>query len=184
MKGVVTTRRQARECALQLLFELDLNPGLDREESILRFWQNQYIMSKNWDNNERDVMAMGKPNKPLEDQVVSAKMRAFTEARVRGVLDHLQEIDTALETYTSNWEVYRLGTVERNVLRLAYYELAYCPDVPAPVVLNEAIDLAKYFNNSEAGRFVNGVLDKLRIELQKKQNAEQTSTTTTTTQSV
>ena len=178
MKGVIT-RRQARECALQLLFELDLNPGLDVEEAILRFWRQQYLVSRHWEKSEDDLLAMGKPNKPLEEQVVSSKMRVFTETRVRGVLEHLQEIDTALETYTSNWEVYRLGTVERNVLRLAYYELAYCPDVPPPVVLNEAIDLAKYFSNTEAGRFVNGVLDKLRIELQKKQSAEQAATTTT-----
>jgi N utilization substance protein B len=68
--------------------------------------------------------------------------------------------------------MHRMGSVERNVLRLAFYEMTYCEDVPAPVVLNEAIDLAKYFSNADAGRFVNGVLDKLNKEMHGPKPAE------------
>jgi N utilization substance protein B len=81
------------------------------------------------------------------------------------VLGHLDEIDDKLAAYTKNWPLYRMGTVERNVLRLAFYELLYCSDVPPAVVLNEAIDLAKYFSNTDSGRFVNGILDRLNKDL-------------------
>jgi N utilization substance protein B len=99
--------------------------------------------------------------------VAPPKIRLFTEKLVRGVLGHLPEIDAKVQSYTQNWPLYRMGSVERNVLRLAFYEMIYCIDVPPAVVLNEAIDLAKYFSNADAGRFVNGVLDKLNKELKR-----------------
>ena len=99
--------------------------------------------------------------------MASPKIRQFTENLVRGVQGHLAEIDAKLQSYTQNWPLHRMGSVERNVLRLAFYEMIYCADVPPAVVLNEAIDLAKYFSNADAGRFVNGVLDRLNKEIKR-----------------
>jgi N utilization substance protein B len=65
-----------------------------------------------------------------------------------------------IETYAEHWKIRRMGVVDRNVLRIALYELHYCKDIPKAVVLNEAIDLAKYFSNSDSGKFVNGILDR------------------------
>lgn len=162
----MATRRQGREWALQMLFQSDLNPGLDLDAAIPKFWRQQWTcqMEEDADKEQADEAA-AKKGKSVEDRVAPPKMRLFTETLVRGVLTHLPEIDAKLKEHTLNWPMHRMGSVERNVLRLAYYELLFCPDVPPAVVLNEAIDLAKYFSNADAGRFVNGILDKLNKEL-------------------
>jgi N utilization substance protein B len=95
-------------------------------------------------------------------------MKEFAEQRIKGVLGGVAELDAALEPFLKNWEFYRLGTVERNVLRLGAWELANCPDVPAPIVINEAVDLAKFFSESQSGKFVNGVLDSYAKKLAEK----------------
>jgi len=166
----MATRRQGREWALQMLFQSDLNPGLDLDAAIPKFWRQQWTCQmEEAEEQESDAKeeteTKGAKPKSVEDRVAPLKIRLFTEKLARGVLAHLPEIDEKLKSYTLNWPMHRMGSVERNVLRLAFYELMFCEDVPAPVVLNEAIDLAKYFSNAEAGRFVNGILDKLNKEL-------------------
>jgi N utilization substance protein B len=159
----MATRRQGREWALQMLFQADMNPGLDLDMSIPKFWRQQYTCKV--EEAEKRDETLPESSKPVEDRVAPPKIRQFTETLVRGVLGRLDEIDAKLASYTQNWPLHRMGSVERNVLRLAFYEMLHCADVPPAVVLNEAIDLAKYFSNADAGRFVNGVLDKLNKEL-------------------
>ena len=164
----MATRRQGREWALQMLFQSDLNPGLDLDAAIPKFWRQQWTCQMEEDaDKDGDGESESAKAKPVEDRVAPPKMRLFTETLVRGVLGHLDEIDAKLQSYTQNWPLHRMGSVERNVLRLAFYEMLYCTDVPPAVVLNEAIDLAKYFSNADAGRFVNGVLDKLNKEIKR-----------------
>jgi len=160
----MATRRQGREWALQMLFQADMNPGMDLDMAIPKFWRQQWTC-KVEDAAEKLIELKVKESKPVEDRVAQPKIREFTEKLVRGVVGHLAEIDDKLVSYTKSWPLHRMGSVERNVLRLAFYEMLYCADVPPAVVLNEAIDLAKYFSNAEAGRFVNGVLDRLNKEL-------------------
>ena len=164
----MATRRQGREWALQMLFQSDLNPGLDIDMAIPKFWRQQWTCQQE-EAEKKDAEEPTEKTlaKPVEDQVAPPKIRQFTENLVRGVLGHLDEIDTKLQSYTQNWPLHRMGSVERNVLRLAFYEMIYCTDVPPAVVLNEAIDLAKYFSNADAGRFVNGVLDRLNKEIKR-----------------
>ena len=69
-------------------------------------------------------------------------------------------LDSRIEPRLKNWSLYRLGTVERNVLRLGAWELSRCPEIPAPIAINEAVDLAKFFSETQSGKFVNGVLDR------------------------
>lgn len=164
------TRRQGREWAVQMLFQADLNPDTKVEHMIETFWQQQW--SCHMDESDQKVPTPKQLKKPVPDRVAPHDIREFTEKRVRGVLKHLDEIDEALENSSSHWELFRIGTVERNVLRLGYYELVYCPDVPPPVVLNEAVDLANYFSNSEAGRFVNGILDPINKKLQASRSSD------------
>ncbi|MBO4287028.1 MAG: transcription antitermination factor NusB [Kiritimatiellae bacterium] len=180
---VRVTRRQAREWALQMLCLADLNPGEDLDSMIETFW-NEMLSMKREEEEERALDAARNPLSVIRweeaetprakssesiDHVCPPPLRVFAETRVRGVVNDLAAIDKAIEQYAEHWAVYRMGTVERNVLRLAYFELRDCPDVPAPVVLNEAIDLAKYFSNTNAGRFVNGILDKMRLDLRKEE---------------
>ena len=133
----MATRRHAREWAVQLLFQLDLNPSAI-DGALKEFWSTT----------ESD-----------------SKSRDFAEKLVRGVCTNREQIDEALSAFTSNWELHRIGVVERNVMRMAIFEFLYCDDVPAAVSINEAVDLAKFFSVRESGRFVNGVLDRARKEL-------------------
>lgn len=134
----MATRRDAREWAVQLLFELDMNSG-DFAERFDNFWQ------------ERET---------------DSKTREFAEGLIRGVLDNRGRIDSAIRTYAANWDIHRMAVVDRNILRLALYEIMLRPDIPAVVSINEAVDLAKYFNSVESGRFVNGILDRVRRDLE------------------
>ena len=160
----MATRRHGREWALQMLVQADLNPGLDLDTTIPKFWKQQWTCRLE-ERDERGEDISKEIKGKIEDQIAPQKIRIFTEVLVRGVASKAEELDSKIEEYTKNWSLHRIGSVERNVLRLAFYELLYCPDVPAPVVLNEAIDLAKYFSNADAGRFVNGILDKFSKNL-------------------
>ena len=162
----MATRRQGREWALQMLFQADLNPGLDIDAAIPKFWRQQWTCQIE-EAEKQDAEVEQDLSKAVEDRVAPQKIRLFTEKLVRGVLGHLDEVDEKIKSYTQNWPLHRMGSVERNVLRWAFYEMIYCADVPPAVVLNEAIDLAKYFSNADAGRFVNGVLDRLNKELKR-----------------
>ena len=132
----MATRRDAREWALQIVFSLDLNTKAEPDWAITDFFETN----------------------PTTD----ARARAFAESLVHGVLREHEKIDATITKYADNWRIARMAAVDRNVLRVAVYELLYCPDVPPAVVINEAIDIAKYFSNVESGRFVNGILDRVR----------------------
>ena len=94
-------------------------------------------------------------------------MRAFAEERVKGVLANLAEIDAILVPLLENWDMYRLGTVERAVIRMGVWEIKFS-DVPSPVVINEAVDLANWFSAPKSRTIVNGVLDKFAKAVQAK----------------
>jgi N utilization substance protein B len=129
------TRRNAREWAVQMLSAADLNPTGDTEGMIADFW-NGFVDSR-----------------------PSAALRGFAEERVRGVLSSVEEIDAELSALLDNWDLYRLGTVERAVLRMGVWELK-SSDVPPAVVINEAVDLSNWFSTPKSRTLVNGVLDK------------------------
>ena len=136
-------RREGREAAVQFLYQLDLNRQTP-EESAAPFWDLRTAPGK---------------------EVTSAKTRAFTEQIVAGVTAHGDEIDERIKKCVANYDLHRIAPVDRNILRLAIYEMLYCPDVPPVVSINEAIEIAKRFGGDESGRFVNGILDRIRSEL-------------------
>lgn len=128
----MATRHHARERALQLLFQWDVQEqGGEWERD---FWE-QY---------------------PLEDDA-----RAFADALVSGVRQHRPELDALIGQYATNWKVSRMPIVDRNILRAGLYELLWMADVPAKVTINEALELARAFADEETRGFVNGVLDKV-----------------------
>jgi len=134
----VTARRtRARERALQALYQIDVAAeGID--EALAAFW---------------------KSFEPVEREV-----RELVEVLVRGVAAHRREVDEAIEEASSNWRLDRMARVDRNVLRLAVYELLRT-EVPVKVVINEAIELGKKFGSESSGAFVNGVLDRVAAGL-------------------
>jgi len=129
------TRRNAREWAIQMLTAADLNPTDDTAEMMRVFWSE---------------LAEGRPTDEL---------RTFAEERVVGVLGSIRELDGILGPLLENWDLYRLGTVERAVLRMGIWELKNT-DVPRPVVINEAVDLSNWFSTPKSRTLVNGVLDR------------------------
>ncbi len=163
------TRRQAREWALQLLFQLDLNPCRDIDAVFESFWNQQWISHA---DDVRDTTGATplQPDSPAAtaDAIAPSNIRAFVSHLVKGVSAHRAAIDEQLAAYARNWPVYRMGVVDRNVLRMALFEIFHSDQTPPVVVINEAIDLAKYFSNSESGRFVNGILDRAVKESARK----------------
>jgi N utilization substance protein B len=130
-------RTKARERALQALYQIDVAAeGID--EALSRFW-------KSFEPVEREVMTLA-------------------EAIVRGVATHRRAIDDTIERISTNWRLDRMAKVDRNVLRLAVFELLQT-DVPVKVVINEAIELGKKYGSESTGAFVNGVLDRVAGEL-------------------
>ena len=90
----------------------------------------------------------------------------FTEI-VTGVIKERRRIDTVIEGYSNNWKMSRMSCVDRNILRIAVYELLFRPDIPAKVSINEAIDIGKKYGAQESGAFINGILDSIRLAADK-----------------
>ena len=161
----MVTRRQAREWAVMMLCECDLNPPESLERALKAFWEQQADLERDrLEANEYGVKKAfcAQSAKNVESL---AEMKEFAEARIRGVLRARETIDAELEPFLEHWSLYRLGTVERNVLRLGAWELSRCPDIPAPISINEAVDLAKFYSETQSGKFVNGVLDRFAKSL-------------------
>jgi N utilization substance protein B len=141
---VPAKRTKARERALQALYQIDVAAeGID--EALARFWRS-------FEPVEREVMVVA-------------------EGLVRGVAAHRRAVDEAIERVSTNWRLDRMAKVDRNVLRLAVYELLET-DVPVKVVINEAIELGKKFGSESTGAFVNGVLDKVASGLPAERRAK------------
>ena len=168
----MVTRRQAREWAVMMLCECDINPPGSLEEALSAFWEMQHDVERNSVEDGEYGIREAFTVKGKKHAASLVGMKEFAEQRIKGVLGHRDELDAALDPFLDNWEMYRLGTVDRNVLRLGAWELTYAEDIPAPIAINEAVDLAKYFSDSQSGRFVNGVLDKYSRSLKPRQSGE------------
>ena len=155
----MVTRRYGREWALQLLVQFDLDAPASLSEAMEAFWNQQVELElEGIDEDRRDAKAIFSSTDP-KVQSELATIRAFAEERVTGVWSERDAIDSRIELFLQHWSLYRLGTIERNVLRLGTWELLHS-DIPAPIIINESVDLAKFFSSTKAGRFVNGILDR------------------------
>lgn len=128
-------RTQARECALQILYQIDLIKD-DSENIIEGYWGNFP------DAQEPDVTD-------------------FANEIARGVVKNSNAIDEQISKFTQNWDLKRMAVIDRNVLRMGVYELLYRDDIPPKVAINEAVELAKKYGDVDSGKFVNGILDKI-----------------------
>ncbi|OYT71844.1 MAG: transcription antitermination factor NusB [Chloracidobacterium sp. CP2_5A] len=136
------SRRRARECALQMLFQYDLSqPSLD--DLFDSYW-----------NGLTELKEEHRTEVPM-----------FANRLVTGVIAHLADIDLIISRHTERWRVSRMAVVDRNVLRIAVYEFLYETETPRPVIINEALEIARRFSALEATQFINGVLDAIKREL-------------------
>ncbi len=130
-------RHRGREAALQMLFQLEASAA-EPEQVIVLFWKSF----------EADPDG-----------------REYANAALRGFAEHAAEVDARITKASENWRLERMARVDRNVLRLATWELVYKGDVPRAVILDEAVELAKTFGTDESKSFVNGVLSKVADEV-------------------
>ncbi len=164
-------RHQAREWAMQFLFQRDLNQG-DLPEAVEDFWQMQFLV-------QYDEKPSGDDEPSREEfdawLASTATVREYAESLIRGVESHRMEIDAIIQKYAQNWDVHRMGGVDRNLIRIALYEMIYQTDVPPVVSINEAVEIAKMHSSFESGRFVNGILDRIRKDLDRPARTPATS---------
>jgi len=132
--GAQRKRTRSRELALQFLYQWDQRGDEVRGE-LIRF---------------------------LIEGDADPHVQSFARDLINGVIENIRDIDDTISATAEHWEIRRMAVVDRNILRLAAYELLYLDGVPPKVAINEAIDLAKKFSTAESGAFVNGILDKIR----------------------
>ncbi len=129
-------RRTAREVALQCLYQMDQGGNADGDIDLLR---------RNFE--------------------VNRKAAGFAQELVAGVNSHLEEINALIVEHAVNWRLERMLVIDRNILRIAVYELIFCPGVPPSVVINEAIEISKRYSSHDSASFINGILDSIRKKL-------------------
>jgi len=135
-------RTLAREFALQVLYKIDITKD-NYSVALDNFWLS------------------------YDQEIIKEEIRGFTDGLVKGVTEKLGEIDKKIAQYAANWQLERMAVVDRNVLRLGSYELMFRNDIPPKVAINEALELAKKYSSLEAAKFVNGILDKIKLEKDK-----------------
>ena len=155
-------RREAREHAVQFLFQHDLNPPEDLERALNEFWESQRAAAI---AEEKGPATWGQPHELPPPTAEEAETRLFAEPLIRGVLQHRDAIDEYIKKYAKNWDFHRIAAVDRNIMRLAIFEMLHRDDIPPVVSINEAVDIAKKFSTQDSGKFVNGILDKVRGEI-------------------
>jgi N utilization substance protein B len=154
-------RRVAREKALQFLFQHEVNPTESLARELDAFWAEQFKALR--EERGEAPPAEGEPEPaPTADE---AAIRTFADGLVEGTLGRLTDIDAELKRVMINWSLHRLAAVDRNILRMAVYELRFRDDIPPVVSINEAIDIARKFSTADSGKFVNGILDRIKGEL-------------------
>ncbi len=134
-------RRQSREWALQFLFQRDFNREGDLAAELEEFWR---------------------------DRRPAPRVQSFTEEIIYNVERQRDELDAKINEYTEHWDVKRMGGVDRNLLRIALYEMTGRSDIPPVVSIDEAVEIAKRYSSNESGRFVNGILDRARKDLKRR----------------
>ncbi len=127
-------RTKARECALQILYAIDITKD-EPKECVERFWEGS--------------------------EESNSEVKKFADDLVLGVSAKKKNIDKIISTHATNWQIERMAVIDRNILRFATYELLFIDDIPPKVSINEAIDIAKKFGGDDSGKFVNGILDKI-----------------------
>jgi len=132
-------RRRARECAVQMLFQIDLS-GVEPAEVYAQFWEAHDM--------ESDV-------------------RSFSQELVDGVYGARDRLDARIAEAAQRWRLDRMAVVDRNILRMALYEMSLSPQTPAAVVIDEAIEVSKKFGSEDSGTFINGILDAVRRRIER-----------------
>ncbi|MDP1853456.1 MAG: transcription antitermination factor NusB [Candidatus Omnitrophota bacterium] len=131
-------RTHARECALKILYQIDVTDAL-ADDALRNFWA-------------------------YSEESLDVELKNFVNTLVCGTIKNLNILDENISHFALNWQLHRMPVIDRNILRLAAFELLYLSDIPPKVSINEAIELAKKYGDKDSGKFVNAVLDKIKKE--------------------
>jgi N utilization substance protein B len=137
-------KRLGRELAMQFLFQCDLTGMDDFADKMGNFW------------------AQAEHSGHFPEDRVFRKARAYAEKLIAGVCEYETEIDSVIREYSDKWDLSRMAVVDRNIIRVAVYEMFHCPDIPVLVSINEAIEIAKDYSSIKAGAFINGLLNAVK----------------------
>jgi len=143
-------RRLSRELTLKFLYQYDVNIEQDRELN-------------NFDEQLEGFFI-------TQDVINNIEIKDFFIVLAKGVCDNRDSIDEIISKYSDNWKVSRISRIDINILRIAIYEMLNLSNIPHPVTINEAVDIAKKYGNNESGSFINGIVDRVRIALEKGEN--------------
>lgn len=138
-------RTKARECALKILYAIDITKD-NPEERIKNFWDNHDTVNK--------------------------EIKEFADYLVNGTCKNKELIDKAITKYATNWQIERMATIDRNIIRIATFELLFSEDIPPKVSINEAVEIAKKYGDKDSSKFVNGVLDRINKQEAKKMTSD------------
>lgn len=133
-------RRKAREHTLRVLFQLEFG-NTEPEKTVAQYWENRRILEE---------------------------IKEYSSWLTKGIIEHQQEVDKLIQSFSKNWRLSRMALVDRNIMRMAVFELLYETNVAPAIIINEAIEIAKKYSGEEAGVFVNGILDAVQKSLKKK----------------
>lgn len=153
-------RHQAREIAFQILYRHDQVRAQQQQQQ-----QQAAATEASVTLADAAVDLSRELNEHFEHFQVAPELREFAALLAAGTIRHARELDELLERHAANWRISRMSLVDRNLLRMAIYELKHVPGTPPSVVLDEAIELAKQFGTSESPAFINGVLDAIKTEI-------------------
>lgn len=170
------TRRAARKVAFQLLYQNDV-AQCDIQDTLgeIRYWPFQQLNSLSKDASLDDDPAIPEQIRSLHLEQLDIQNLDYVQDVVRGTIEHRQEIDELLSGVSEHWKLERMAVAERNILRMALYEILYRPEVPPRVAINEAIDLAKVYGDEKSGGFVNGLLDAAYLRIRGTTETEEKS---------
>lgn len=148
-KPILKGRRGARIVALKILYSIDIR-NIPPNEAIDLFYENFVERSGMTSDGDTEI-----------NLSQAGWDRAFMEFLVRGVWSNRKDLDKVIEDFSENWKVYRMSVIDRNIIRIAVFEMLYCPEIPPKVSINEAIELGKMFGDKDSAAFINGILDKV-----------------------
>jgi N utilization substance protein B len=139
-------KRLGRELAMQFLFQNDMNRD-DLERALIQFWKQAEFSGA------------------FSDSRTFRKAARYAEKLIRGVLERSEEIDSIIASFSQKWDMTRMACVDRNILRVAVFEMTQCPDIPPIVSIDEAVGIAKEFSSEKSGMFINGILNGVKDSL-------------------
>lgn len=140
-------KRLGRELAMQFLYQYEIAGSDDLAENLENFWKQAELSGK---------FAEGR---------IFRKGRAYGEKLIGGVLEKMDHINSLLEKFSRQWDITRMPVVDKNIMRVAIYELENCPDIPSVVSIDEAIEISKEFGSERSAVFINGILNSVKAQL-------------------